>query len=427
VALEKARLLDETRRRAAYLEALTTVAAALRVAPDRPSMQPIILGQLLQLLDAQGATLTLRDVDSGDNLTVQASGDWEPVAGLRLAPGEGVVGRVIQSGVATISADIRTDSALARPDLVRDIPAVACVPLIVQHETIGCLMVGRRAPFREEDVRLLTAIAEMASNALHRAGVMETLEERVHDRTHELEAANTQLQELDRLKTEFVSNVTHELRTPITNILLYLDLLRLSPAAERSAHYLDVLKSESVRLGGLIEDLLTLSRLERGAIAMDVEPHPLDALLAEVLVAQTPSAHSRGVDLGHDPNLDLPVALVSRTQILQVFTNLVANAIAYARPGGEVRLSTREATVGERALVGARVFNDGPPIDPEDLPHIFDRFYRGRTGQESGQPGTGLGLAISREIVERHAGWIEVESGTEGTAFTVWLPAPPAG
>ena len=236
--------------------------------------------------------------------------------------------------MAKISADIRTDPALARPDLVKDIPAVACVPLIVQHETIGCLMVGRRVPFREEDVRLLTAIAEMAGNALHRAGVMETLEERVHDRTHELEDANTRLQELDRLKTEFVSNVTHELRTPITNILLYLDLLRLSPAAERSAHYMDVLRSESVRLGGLIEDLLTLSRLERGAIAMEVEPHPLDALLAEVLIAQTPSAQSRGVDLSHDPNLDLPVALVSRTQILQVFTNLVANAIAYARPGG---------------------------------------------------------------------------------------------
>ncbi len=427
VALEKARLLDETRRRAAYLEALTTVAAALRVAPDRPSMQPIILGQLLQLLDAQGATLTLRDVESGDNLTVQASGDWEPVAGLRLGPGEGVVGLVIRSGVAKISADIRTDSALARPDLVKDIPAVACVPLIVQQETIGCLMVGRRAPFREEDVRLLTAIAEMASNALHRAGVMETLEERVHDRTHELEDANTRLQELDRLKTEFVSNVTHELRTPITNILLYLDLLRLSPAPERSAHYMEVLKSEFVRLGGLIEDLLTLSRLERGVVAVEAEPHPLDALLAEVLVAQTPSAHSRGVDLTHDPNLDLPVALVSRTQILQVFTNLVANAIAYACPGGLVRLSTRGVTVGDRAFVGARVFNDGPPIDAEDLPHIFDRFYRGRTGQESGQPGTGLGLAISREIVERHAGWIEVESGVDGTAFTVWLPAPPAG
>ncbi len=105
----------------------------------------------------------------------------------------------------------------------------------------------------------------------------------------------------------------------------------------------------------------------------------------------------------------------------------MANAMSYSRAGGTVRLSTPGLKVGDRPLVGARVFNYGPSIDAEGLPHVFERFYRGRTGHEFGQPGTGLGLAISREIVERHAGWIEVESGVEGTAFTVWLPAPPAG
>jgi PAS domain S-box-containing protein len=425
VALEKAQLLDETRRRAAYLEALTSVATALRVARDRDRMAPIILGQLLHLLGAQGSSLALRDEDTGGSITVLATGQWEAATGVRLGPGVGIVGEVLRTGRPKISTDIRTDPALARRELFREIPAVACVPLIVEHETIGCLMVGRQTPFHDEDVRLLTAIAEMAGNALHRAEVMETLEKRVLDRTRALEEANDRLQELDRLKSDFVSNVTHELRTPITNVLLYLDLLRLSPSAAKSAHYLEVLRSESARLGRLIEDLLTLSRLERGAIGMQTEPHPLDALLAEVFAAQLPSAQSRGVALRHDPNLDLPVAIVSRTQILQVFTNLVANAIAYAYSGGVVRLSTTGLTVGERTFVGARVFNDGPPIDPDDLPHIFERFYRGRTGQESGQPGTGLGLAISREIVERHTGWIEVESGAEGTTFTVWLPAAP--
>ena len=427
VALEKAQLLDETRRRAAYLEALTSVATALRRAPDRESMQPIIVGQLLELLEAQAAWLGLRDPETGDTEIVLALGAWAEATGLRLKPGQGIAGRVIQSGQPAILDDVRADPDLARPDLVRDVPAMVCVPLTTQQGTLGCLTIGRQAPFRDDDVRLVTAIADMAGNALHRAGVMETLEVRVGQRTRELEQANLRLQELDGLKTEFVSNVTHELRTPITNVLLYLDLLRRSPSPEKSAHYLGVLKSESARLGRLIEDLLTLSRLERGSIAVEAEPHPLDALLAEVLVAQTPSAQSRGADLRHDPNLDLPVALVSRTQILQVFTNLVANAIAYTRPGGVVRLSTTGRTLGERAFVGARVFNDGPPIDLEDMPHIFERFYRGRTGQESGQPGTGLGLAISREIVERHAGWIEVESGAEGTTFTVWLPAAPAG
>jgi PAS domain S-box-containing protein len=422
-ALEKAQLLADARRRAAYLEALTTAAAALRVAPDPASLQPIILGQLQRLLDAQGATLTLREAAGGDNVTIFAIGVWEPVTGLRLPPGAGIVGKVIESGVPSVSADVRSDPDLARPDLVRDIPAIACVPLTVQKETTGCLMVGRRVPFREEDVRLLTAIGEMAGAALHRAGIMETLEVRVAQRTRELEQANAQLQELDRLKTEFVSNVTHELRTPITNILLYLDLLRLSPSADKSAHYMGVLKSESVRLGRLIEDLLTLSRLERGMIGLELGPHPLDALLAEVVVAQAPSAQARGVRVTHEPNLNLPVAQVSRTQILQVFTNLVANAIAYTHPGGHVRLSTVGQAVDGQPFAGARVFNDGPPIDSDDLPLIFERFYRGRTGKQSGQAGTGLGLAISRQIVQQHGGWIEVESGDEGTTFTVWVPA----
>jgi len=426
-ALEKAQLLDETRRRAAYLEALASVATALRVARDRDSMAPIILGQLLHLLEAQGSSLTLRDADTDGSVTVLATGQWEAASGVRLGPGQGIVGQVLRTGLPKISTDIRTDPALARRELFRDIPAVACVPLTVQQETLGCLMVGRQTPFRDEDVRLLTAIAEMAGNALHRAEVMETLEKRVLDRTRALEEANDRLRELDHLKSDFVSNVTHELRTPITNIQLYLDLFHLATSAEKGAHYHRVLKSEAVRLGRLIEDLLILSRLERDVIAMEFEPHPLDALLAEVIVAQEPSAQARRLRLTYEPNVELPVALVNRTQIVQVFSNLMSNAVAYTPPGGWVRVSTARKQVGDRAFVGAVVSNNGPPIDADDLPHIFERFFRGRTGRESGQAGTGLGLAISREIVERHAGWIDVESREGETTFSVWVPEAPAG
>jgi two-component system OmpR family sensor kinase len=90
-------------------------------------------------------------------------------------------------------------------------------------------------------------------------------------------------------------------------------------------------------------------------------------------------------------------------------------------------VSTARKQVGDRAFVGAVVSNNGPPIDADDLPHIFERFFRGRTGRESGQAGTGLGLAISREIVERHAGWIDVESREGETTFSVWVPEAPAG
>jgi len=114
---------------------------------------------------------------------------------------------------------------------------------------------------------------------------------------------------------------------------------------------------------------------------------------------------------------------VERAQMMQVFTNLIGNAVAYTPPGGHAVVASELANIGNVAGVSIHFTNDGPPIPPEDFPHLFKRFYRGRTAHDSGEPGTGLGLAICREIVERHGGQIDVISahGT-GTRFSVWLP-----
>jgi two-component system sensor histidine kinase BaeS len=102
---------------------------------------------------------------------------------------------------------------------------------------------------------------------------------------------------------------------------------------------------------------------------------------------------------------------------------LIGNAVAYTPSGGHVTVTSYLAKDGPKEGVAVYVHNDRPTIPPDELPHLFDRFYRGSTAHESGEPGTGLGLSICREIVERHGGYIEVESREgEGTAFTVWLP-----
>ena len=124
---------------------------------------------------------------------------------------------------------------------------------------------------------------------------------------------------------------------------------------------------------------------------------------------------------------DLPPVLADREQMVQVFANLVSNAVAYTPPGERVVLGERTGEREGRAYLGVVVRNTGAVIPEEDVPHVFERFYRGRNGRESGSPGTGLGLAICREILERHQGWMELETGeTHGTAFTVWLPRAPA-
>ncbi len=424
IAVETARLLDEVRRRAAYLEAITGVASALRAAPSRAEMLPIILDEVMRLMTGEAAAILSYDEQTERAWLESARGSWSDRAGLDLDPD--VFYGVLTDGAPYVSADTSQDQQPAGKPLASDVKSLALLPLIAQHKPIGCLAIGRSVPFSEEEIRLLTAVSEMASNALHRAGVMETLELRVGERTRELAEANERLRELDRLKSEFVANVSHELRAPIANILLYLDLISGPIPQSRHASYLGILKGEAERLNRLIEDLLTLSRLERGALPLEAEPHPVDPLAAEVVAALVPRAANRGQALVHEPNHSRPIALINRGQMTQVLTNLISNAIAYTHQGGHISVSCRTEKVSGRDYVGLRVHNDGPPIDPEDLPHLFERFRRGRNARLSGEPGTGLGLAICKEIVERHHGWIDVESSeASGTTFTAYVPAAP--
>ena len=408
------------RERRAYL----AVAGALRGAATRAEMVPIVLGQLMELLGAAGASFTVRDPGSGESLVEVGLGAWSGMAGVRIPAAASLTVRVMESGNPFVSDHADVEPRIAARKRMGGLASVAVVPVATREQPIGALWVGRMTRFSDGDVRLLTVIAEMVGNALHRAGVMETLEERVAARTRELARANERLLELDRLKSDFVSNVSHELRTPITNILLYTDLLGMPGREEKRSAYLDTLRSEAQRLGALIEDLLTLSRMERGGLAMQFELHALDPLIAEVLAAHAPRAAAKGIRFEHEPDPSLPVARVSRPQMAQVLTNLVANALAYSPPGGVVRLAAGRRQAGRRAGVAIRVHNSGQPITAEDLPRVFERFFRGANARACGEPGTGLGLSICKEIVERHGGRIDVESSEQaGTAFTVWLPS----
>jgi PAS domain S-box-containing protein len=236
----------------------------------------------------------------------------------------------------------------------------------------------------------------------------------VHDVSH--------LKALDRMKSRFVSNVSHELRTPITTIQLYAGLLRQSPP-EKLREYLDALENEANRQARLVEDILQISRIEAGRLELSLKPIPLNDLADAVVVAHRVLAESRQLTLKHRPAKPGPVALADRDQMTQVLNNLVLNAIQYTPEGGRVTVSAgrQEADGREWGLIS--VADSGIGIPDEELPHIFERFFRGERPQQLQIPGTGLGLAIVKEIVELHGGRITVESHSgRGTTFTVWLP-----
>ncbi len=235
----------------------------------------------------------------------------------------------------------------------------------------------------------------------------------------------TRLQELDRLKSQFVNTVSHELRTPLTNFKLYLSLLERG-MAERREEYLAVLQRETARLERLISNLLDLSRLEETRHVTRRQPLDLTGLVAQVVETHLPQAQEKQLTLSYRPaDQPLPPLWGDRDELVQMLTNLVANALAYTPPGGCVEVSSRPGTMLD-AQSGAAIIevrDTGIGIAEQDMLHIFDRFYRGANTVHGEVPGTGLGLAITKEIVERHQGTIEVRSQLgQGSTFRVFLP-----
>ena len=249
------------------------------------------------------------------------------------------------------------------------------------------------------------------------------LEERVQERTAELQEANEKLKELDQLKNDFISNVSHDLRTPLTNIQLYSQLLELNKNPEKQARYWSVLHTEAAHLEMLINDLLTLSSLEHGRFPHQRERTDINQLLSHELQAFQARIKSKQLAVHFEPQGSLPLLLLDRHQIRQVFVNLLSNAFAYTPQQGRVCISCTAVSDNALPAVCIEIQNDGPPIPEQDLPNLFQRFYRGENARATREHGTGLGLAICKQIVEQHAGTIRVTSSEpEGTAVVVCLP-----
>ena len=254
------------------------------------------------------------------------------------------------------------------------------------------------------------------------ANYRQHLEEMVKVRTTELEEANIQLQALSRVKDRFVANVSHELRTPITNLKLRHDLLKLRP--DKLDEYLAVMQRETARLEHIIESLLYLSRLDRDRVNWNPELVDLNLLAAQFVADRTSYAQSLKLCLTFCGEPNLPLIKVDKALLEQVLSILLTNSFNYTPTDGSVTVKTHQQDYNGGSWAGMSVADTGLGISPEDQPRLFERFFRGEAGQESGTPGTGLGLAIVQEIVNKHQGDIEFfsEGVGKGTIFTVWLP-----
>lgn len=236
----------------------------------------------------------------------------------------------------------------------------------------------------------------------------------VHDISH--------MKDLDRMKSQFVSNVSHELRTPITTIKLYAALMQQS-SMEKWEGYLDTLAQEADRQARLVEEILQISRIEAGRLEITPRPTPLNELAEVVFANHQPMAQQGELVVEYRPAEPGPVALVDSDRMTQVLANVVTNAIQYTPRRGKVVISTGEKEAEGRRWAIVTVKDTGMGIPEEELPHIFERFFRGERPRSMQVSGTGLGLAIVKDIVELHGGLVTVESNVDvGTTFTIWLP-----
>ncbi len=229
----------------------------------------------------------------------------------------------------------------------------------------------------------------------------------------------THLKELDRIKSEFVTTVSHDLRSPLTAILGYVELIeRAGPTNEQQEEFIRRVKFSVEQITNLVTDLLDLGRIEAG-LDSKRECTPISVLAQYSVDGVRGLADSKGTKLEVSMEEDLPLVDGDPVRLRQMIGNLLENAIKYTPEGGTVTLET----ASEDSQVIMRVSDDGPGIPPGDQPYLFDKFFRASNIPED-IPGTGLGLSIVKSIVDHHNGriWVDSELGG-GTTFTVVLPA----
>jgi two-component system phosphate regulon sensor histidine kinase PhoR len=226
----------------------------------------------------------------------------------------------------------------------------------------------------------------------------------------------------EQMRVDFVANASHELRTPLSTLIGYTETLReqadeIDPATRE--RFLSVVHDEARRMQRVVEDLISLSRIEAEKFTAPTDAVALPPLINQAVDSVRRMAEERGSQIRCNLDAELPAIAADRSQLLQLLDNLIANALRYGEPGTPVTVSAR----ADGAMVELSVRDQGEGIAPEHLSRVTERFYRVDTSRSRSLGGTGLGLSIVKHIVERHRGRLSIKSQVGvGTAIHVFLP-----
>lgn len=235
----------------------------------------------------------------------------------------------------------------------------------------------------------------------------------------------TRIRQVKEMRQDFLANASHELKTPLASIIGFIETLQ-GPAKDDEAarvRFLKIMAAQAERMKRLVEDLMSLSRIEMNAHVRPTEPVDLGALAQAAAAALEPVAAVTGARIEAVAPAQKLVVAGDRDQLAQLLTNLIDNAVKYGGAGVTVTIHEAEPAPEWPGMVGLTVEDDGPGVSREHLPRLTERFYRVSAAQSRAVGGTGLGLAIAKHILQRHRGELQVRSTLgEGSAFTIWLP-----
>lgn len=347
---------------------------------------------------------------------------WSYIYRQPLVVGEGIIGQVVSTGYPSLTQNLGTAEA-ATPELEGGyhaapmrLASLLILPLRTRREILGALVIAANNPdcaMTDEKLPLAEILAERAALAIENAKLY----------TEQVDARR-KVEDLSRLKDEFLSIASHELRTPVTSIKGYTQLAKTlirENDLRTSEEYLDIALDQIDRMSRLIIELLDVSRIETGRLEIRRDPIPWTTFVSDVVHRHHTAVSERRFQL------NLPVGhkrvLGDRDRLEQVLGNLMENAVKYSPEGSEILVSVDDR--GDQMLTS--VADRGIGIPTDELGQVFERFHRGRQVSSTNYGGLGLGLYITKQIVERHGGtiWVESREG-QGTTFSFSLPVAPA-
>ena len=415
--------LQDARTRLSEISALFQLSTTLNLQLQLDSILEIIVRRVIATLKAQQASIMIYDAESGQLETRASYGlESEYARGGKTPLGQGIAGYVAQSQRSVLLGPEAPSEEMGQHyKQNRKITSALSLPLSVGDRCLGVLNVNRidhPDQFREHHRDMLRLFAEHVGAVIVRAEGMD----RLSAHAQALESSNVKLAELNRMKDVFLSTASHELKTPLTSVIAYAEMLdehEVALTAGQRGEFLSRLQGEANRLLDLIEDILDLSRLETGKLTLRRQAHSVNAVVRAALETARPMAAKHAIEMRVRLDDGLEAIELDEVKMRQVAVNLLVNAIKFSPENESVTIATRRD--GEFAVL--EVEDHGPGIRPEESEHIFELFGQGLREQDGRTSGLGMGLHLVKRITELHGGNVGVDS-VPGSGSTFWVRLP---